>query len=625
MKLNDKSIATLPIVALILCLVLLGSDAGHVATRLRGVLFDAYQIAGPRTYVDTRARSGYSVRVLAVDAASLARFGPWPWPRSTLAVLLGELKEKGAALAVLAFPLDVPDPLSPKNLAAQTPAGPSGDAARAALETMVSPDVSLMTAMSHLATATGFVLGSAAAARSPVLKSPVTFIGAKDPFGHVPAFASASAAIAPLERMSVGTGAFNFTIDTDGTMRRNFDLPTTPDGSFWIHFSGKHPERDVSAAALDNGSIIGARLADAVVILAPPGETIATPLGSRTVADVYAEALENALTGSVLRRPAGASEGELICLALLGIAGIFLLVRFGVMWFGLFTAASVIAAFAISWQLYSANRLLFDPLGPGLALGLVFGAGAFARALSDARARGRVRTAFAQALPPSVVAQIARQPEILALEGSNRTVSYLCFGVHGLDALADTFKDDPAAFTRQMRRVLAALVEEVAARGGTLDRLAVDGFSAFWNAPLDDDEHAVHACEAASAMLEALAKTNDAIAQEKRDAGTGFTPIEIGVGISTGVAIAGGFNSHGMGSPVMRVSPKFRAMLTFHEHIFQSLRSRQWNKARELIEQCRKLSGASQRLYDLHLARIELFQKHPPGPEWDGAFRPIAE
>src|SRR5258708_32890865 len=116
MKLNDKSIATLPIVALILSLVLLGSDAGHVATRLRGVLFDAYQIAGPRTYVDTRARSGYSVRVLAVDAASLARFGPWPWPRSTLAVLLGELKEKGAALAVLAFPPDLPDPLSPKNL-----------------------------------------------------------------------------------------------------------------------------------------------------------------------------------------------------------------------------------------------------------------------------------------------------------------------------------------------------------------------------------------------------------------------------------------------------------------------------------------------------------------------------
>src|SRR5689334_17363874 len=136
MKLSDKSIATFPIIVLMLSVLLLGSDLGHVATRLRGMLFDAYQNAQPRTYVDTAARAGYSVRVLDVDAASLARFGPWPWPRSTLAALLGKLKQKGAALAVLAFPLDVPDPLSPKNLVAQTPPGPAGDAARAALETM---------------------------------------------------------------------------------------------------------------------------------------------------------------------------------------------------------------------------------------------------------------------------------------------------------------------------------------------------------------------------------------------------------------------------------------------------------------------------------------------------------
>ena len=78
-----------------------------------------------------------------------------------------------------------------------------------------------------------------------------------------------------------------------------------------------------------------------------------------------------------------------------------------------------------------------------------------------------------------------------------------------------------------------------------------------------------------------------------------------------------------VGNPVARGSPKFRALSTFHEHIFNSLRSQQWGKARELIEQCRRLSGASQALYDLHLARIRYFEANPPGPNWDGAFRPI--
>ena len=78
-----------------------------------------------------------------------------------------------------------------------------------------------------------------------------------------------------------------------------------------------------------------------------------------------------------------------------------------------------------------------------------------------------------------------------------------------------------------------------------------------------------------------------------------------------------------LGNPVVRASPKFRALMTFHEHIFQSLRTQQWQKTRDLIDQCRKLSGASQKVYELHLARIAYFESNPPGVDWDGAFRPI--
>ena len=80
-----------------------------------------------------------------------------------------------------------------------------------------------------------------------------------------------------------------------------------------------------------------------------------------------------------------------------------------------------------------------------------------------------------------------------------------------------------------------------------------------------------------------------------------------------------------MGNPVARSSPKFRALTVFHDHIFQSVRKQNWRMARDLIGQCRRLSGASQRLYDLHLARIAWYEKNPPGADWDGAFRPILE
>jgi adenylate cyclase len=73
------------------------------------------------------------------------------------------------------------------------------------------------------------------------------------------------------------------------------------------------------------------------------------------------------------------------------------------------------------------------------------------------------------------------------------------------------------------------------------------------------------------------------------------------------------------------VSPKFRALTVFHDHLFQAIRKQNWRLARELITQCRRLSGANQALYDLHLARISYYERNPPGAEWDGAFRPILE
>ncbi len=234
---------------------------------------------------------------------------------------------------------------------------------------------------------------------------------------------------------------------------------------------------------------------------------------------------------------------------------------------------------------------------------------------------------------------------------------------------------------------MARLTDVARSHGATVDCVTGEGFLAYWNAPLDDSEHAIHACEAANKMTVVLAEINEQLSRERRFDGTAYEPIEVGIGISTGPAIAGGVGDsrrtaytitgectllaariraqsvqYGpavvvgedtrkaaergyaflevdyialgpkgeavklyamLGNALVRASPKFRAMATFHEHIFQSLRTQQWEKTRELITQCRQLSGASPRLYDLHLARIAYFEKNPPGSDWDGAFRTI--
>ncbi|HUO98984.1 MAG TPA: adenylate/guanylate cyclase domain-containing protein [Rhizomicrobium sp.] len=742
MMLRDRPFVVwgLPFLALVIALAVLGTDLGGVATRLRGVLFDTYMTSQPRSIADTRAAAGHPVKVLDFDAPAVERFGAWPWPNATTASLIAALKAEGAFEVVFLRSFDKPDGTSPKSLIGLVPPGPSFDSARSALEQMPSPDDALAAGLAGIRSVTGFTLGAARGLSVPAPKATVTWGGNRNPFGRVQDFHLASGSLAPIEAASGGVGALNLVTDPDGLVRRmplvfvlgdkpvptvdaemlrlaegrdalhlkgddgnsglfggtpgiasietsHGDLATRLDGSIWIDWAGPDAGRNVSAAAVMDRTLPPQSLGNAIVYVGDPGDLVATPTGLRSVAEVHAEAAESLLSGMVLRRPAAAAQAELLCLLLFGFGCAVLIARFGIGPAAVFVVAVVAGAGYASWRLFAADHVLFDAAGLSAGVAAVWLTGAGARSLEVLTTRARLKHAFADVLPPRVIEQLARTPGRMRLEGETRTVSYLACGVREFSELASSFRGDPAAFTRLMKLVLEPLMNEALNRGGAIDKLSSDGFTAFWNAPLDDPEHAIHACEAANGMMEAIARTNEIIVHERRIDGVAMSPVEIGVGISSGPAIAGGFKAHGrtafsvngdctlmasriqqisgqygpavivseetrkasergfaylevdfiqlegsddpvklyamLGNPVMRASPKFRALATFHDHIFQSLRAQQWQKARELIEQCRRLSGASQKLYDLHLARIAYFEDKPPGDDWDGAFRPI--
>jgi adenylate cyclase len=66
---------------------------------------------------------------------------------------------------------------------------------------------------------------------------------------------------------------------------------------------------------------------------------------------------------------------------------------------------------------------------------------------------------------------------------------------------------------------------------------------AFWNAPLPDAEHGRNACRAALAMLDDLARFNNALKEESELDGKPFTPVRMGIGINTGQCIVGNIGS----------------------------------------------------------------------------------
>ena len=70
-----------------------------------------------------------------------------------------------------------------------------------------------------------------------------------------------------------------------------------------------------------------------------------------------------------------------------------------------------------------------------------------------------------------------------------------------------------------------------------------DAIMAFWNAPLDDSDHATHAVESALAMRQTLVTLNEGWRKRAEAEGRSFKPVRFGIGLNTGECCVGNLGS----------------------------------------------------------------------------------
>ncbi len=117
------------------------------------------------------------------------------------------------------------------------------------------------------------------------------------------------------------------------------------------------------------------------------------------------------------------------------------------------------------------------------------------------------------------------------LEGERRDVSILFQDIREFTALSRTL--DPAAVLKLLNRFFTEVVAAVEAEGGVVKQFTGDGVMALFGAPQPYPDHAERAVRAALGILKRLAPLNDQLA------GQLAAPLEIGVGIDSGIVVAG--------------------------------------------------------------------------------------
>jgi adenylate cyclase len=113
--------------------------------------------------------------------------------------------------------------------------------------------------------------------------------------------------------------------------------------------------------------------------------------------------------------------------------------------------------------------------------------------------------------------------------------------VKGFSRIAENY--DAHRLTVLINRLLNPLTKAILEQDGTVDKYMGDAIMAFWNAPLDQPDHARRACRAAINLQNRVGPINDEIRAECEAAGAKYMPLAVGVGINSGPCCVGNMGS----------------------------------------------------------------------------------
>lgn len=555
------------------------------AARLR--VFDQLQRFAPRQPPDPSP-----VVVVDIDEQSLSALGQWPWPRQTFAELITALAEEGAAAIAFDILFSEADRLSPPLYARILE--PINAQAAAVLRTLPSFEETMADAMRERPVILGEAGSNAPRLGIERYVEPVARVAwlGEEVRHHLPSYAVGLAPVSILAGSARGLGVVSITPEVDGVIRRAptlaaigphvapglavetvrvalgeatirvrggnhgilgiglgpLWLPTESDGRLWIHYSGARPDLYVSARDVLAGTLPAGRISGRIVLVgssaAGLGDIKVTPVAGNTAGvEIQAQLVESMLSGDILQRSMTVVGSERALVLIGGLLLAWLGIRIPAGWFPPLLLGVLVLAVAVAWFAFAPGGMLVDTAYPAFAFGFILFWLAMAKYITEEGRRRSLRHAFAHYLSPVMVDRLIETPTALALEGDRRTLTVLFSDIRSFTTLTERYAQDPLGLTRLLNRYFTGMTDEILGRQGTIDKYIGDAIMAFWNAPLDDPDHARHACEAALAMRRRLAALNTELAAEAAEAGTDFTPLRNGFGIQTGLAFVGNLGS----------------------------------------------------------------------------------
>jgi adenylate cyclase len=481
--------------------------------------------------------------VIAIDDASLAQYGRWPWARSLHAELINRLSEAGVAAIGLDITLSESSSESSEDdaLAAALAA-----ADNVALTARLETPVGAVLPIEKFATAKTLGFADLTVDTDNVVRRSETAKSVNDSFGSLESLALAVTRIylgrtaeAP-KQPYLAEGYLYTTTPNANPPYPATVIPLDPSRRYYINFFGKPGSyRYISATAVLTQDPATMDLADKIALIGVTPddlrdlEPVPTSFGQKMPGvEIHANAVQTLLTGKYLILQSIWARLTIVIVLTLGGVLLFWNLR-------LRNAVLVLVALLSGWfflaHWFFHQGLILDLLHPALALLLVFVGTYLYRFVFVDREKRHLKTAFGHYLAPALVERLSNEPGELKLGGENRELTMLFSDIAGFTSISEKLSAEE--LVTLLNRYLGEMTEIVMNSGGTLDKYIGDAVMAFWGAPLPDAEHARHACYAALDQMAALRRLHESGIIPKE------TPLSIRIGLNTAAVVVGNMGS----------------------------------------------------------------------------------
>ena len=329
-----------------------------------------------------------------------------------------------------------------------------------------------------------------------------------------------------------------------------YTFPTEANGSFLINFAGPfktYPHCSMADVIDGKEPCAPSRFAGKIVLMGPTaigiGDLRPMPFQSSDFmgVELHANVLDNMLNGDkpgrgFLKRGANEEIVDILFIIAFGMGMGYLFARLKPLQSTFSMVVALAAYMGIAMFAFSHWGMWLYIVIPAGTLVVNYGAITSFRMIFEEREKRKVRRTFERYVSPGVIKLIEEDPKkYFKAGGESKELSIMFSDIRSFTTVAEGMSPD--GLVHFLNEYLGDMTDILFKRWGTLDKYIGDALMAFWGSPYPQVDHATRACAAALDMSARLEELNLKWEIE------GKKPIEIGIGINSGIVNVGNMGS----------------------------------------------------------------------------------